>query len=141
MQNFDTHSVFHLLHQQVRMITKEFNNQLSDHGLYHSQWSIIFCLEKFGSMTQTDIWKYLNVEAPTITRTLTRMEKNGWVIRTQGEDRRERLIELTESAHEKFKEVNRAVYEFEQDMVKGMSSEELKQFYHLLKKIGPKGEE
>lgn len=67
--------VFHELHQKSRLSIKEVNEVLKAYGLYSSQYSILFCLKRFGSMTQTEIWQYLNVEAPTVTRTLTRLEK------------------------------------------------------------------
>src|SRR5690625_7750079 len=94
--------IFHLMNQRTRYFAKELNNRLNDHDLFASQWSIIFCLYRYGVMTQTEIWKYLNVEAPTMTRTLSRMEKNGWIIRKQGEDKRERVIELTDFAKQEF---------------------------------------
>lgn len=135
MTDNETRELFHLLNQRVRLITKEMNTVLSDHGLYHSQWSIIFCLNQFGPMTQTAIWKYLNVEAPTVTRTLSRLEKNGWIIRKHGEDKRERLIELTEAAKEKFTAVNEAVAQAEKEMAQLLSSEEIQQLQHLLRKL------
>ncbi|WP_062440665.1 MarR family winged helix-turn-helix transcriptional regulator [Thalassobacillus devorans] len=134
--NTETRELFHLLNQRVRLITKEVNNVLSDHGLYHSQWSIIFCLDQFGPMTQTAIWKYLNVEAPTVTRTLSRMEKNGWIIRKQGEDKRERVIEMTDAAKQKFTAVNEAVDQIEKEMAHPLSSEEIQHLKHLLRKLG-----
>ncbi|GGC98207.1 putative HTH-type transcriptional regulator YwoH [Thalassobacillus devorans] len=136
MINTETRELFHLLNQRVRLITKEVNNVLSDHGLYHSQWSIIFCLDQFGPMTQTAIWKYLNVEAPTVTRTLSRMEKNGWIIRKQGEDKRERVIEMTDAAKQKFTAVNEAVDQIEKEMAHPLSSEEIQHLKHLLRKLG-----
>ncbi|MFG6120356.1 MarR family winged helix-turn-helix transcriptional regulator [Thalassobacillus sp. B23F22_16] len=136
MTNSETRELFHLLNQRVRLITKEVNNVLSDHGLYHSQWSIIFCLDQFGPMTQTAIWKYLNVEAPTVTRTLSRMEKNGWIKRKQGEDKRERVIEMTDAAKQKFTAVNEAVDQVEKEMAHPLSSEEIQHLQHLLRKLG-----
>ncbi|UZM96996.1 MarR family transcriptional regulator [Lysinibacillus sp. MHQ-1] len=43
-------------------------------------------------MTLTQIWKYLNVEAPSITRAITRLETLGWVERLDGEDKREKKL-------------------------------------------------
>ena len=34
---------------------------------------------KHKEMTLTQIWKYLNVEAPTITRTVNRLAELGWI--------------------------------------------------------------
>ena len=127
--------LLHLLNQQTRLLAKEINNRLSDHGLYSSQWSIIFCLNRFGPMTQTAIWKYLNVEAPTITRTLSRMEKNGWIIRKQGNDKRERIIELTNFAKKEFKYVRKEMDQFETEVLEDLSKEEKEQLKKLLLKL------
>ncbi|WP_106497847.1 MarR family winged helix-turn-helix transcriptional regulator [Lentibacillus sp. Marseille-P4043] len=141
MDHMDNRNLFHLLNQRYRFIEKEMNRRLYDHGLYTSQWSIIFCLERFGPMTQTAIWKYLNVEAPTVTRTLSRMEKSGWIVRKRGTDKRERVIELTEGAKREFTKVHQTMDEFEQDMLANLSSAEKQQLKQLLQKIGTTGEE
>lgn len=133
-------NLLHLLNQQNRFLAKEVNNRLHDHGLYASQWSIIFCIERFGPMTQTAIWKYLNVEAPTVTRTLSRMEKSGWIARLQGDDRRERVIELTGEAKRKFAAVRKTMDEFERDVLANLSTNEKEQLQLLLQKIGTSGE-
>lgn len=140
MGEISNRDLLHLLNQRTRLLAKEVNNCLSDHGLYTSQWSIIFCIERFGPMTQTEIWKYLNVEAPTITRTLSRMEKNGWISRKQGTDKRERVITLTEEAWGKFKTIRQSMDELEEDILSDLSPEDKKQLYDLLKKIGTSGE-
>lgn len=140
MDEINNRNLLHLLNQRTRLLAKEVNNRLSDHGLYASQWSIIFCIERFGPMTQTAIWKYLNVEAPTVTRTLSRLEKNGLIVRKQGNDRRERVIELTEQAKQKFLTVRQTMDEFEEDMLAGLSSAEKEQLQLLLQKVGTSGE-
>lgn len=133
--------LFHLLNQRYRYIAKEMNNLLREYGLYASQWSIIYCLEKFGSMTQTEIWKYLNVEAPTVTRTITRLENNGWIIRKQGNDKRERVIELTSDAKDKFATIHQKMDRLEESMLASFTSEEKADLQKLLLKINATGEE
>ena len=132
--------VFHRLQQKSRYITKLINIGLKDHGLFMSQWSILFCLGEFGPMTQTEIWTYLNVEAPTTTRTLERMEKSGWIIRSQGKDKRERIIELSESAKATFSEIIESVETIEDQLLKEFTDTEKAQLYELLGKIEPLGE-
>lgn len=69
MMKYITHQdVLHISNQCARLFTKSLNTTLNDHGLYVSQWSILFCLHHIGLMTQTDIWKYLNIEVPTLTK-------------------------------------------------------------------------
>lgn len=136
--NLEQHLI-HLLNQRTRLIAKEVNGQLKAHGLYSSQWSIIYCINRFGPMTLTGIWQYLNVEAPTVTRTVTRMENKGWVVRGQGEDKRERVIALTPMAKEKFSEVRQTMNRLEHDVLADLSKNEKEQLQTLLSKIQTTG--
>lgn len=89
---------FYIVSQTSRKFTKKFNERVSPTGLFSAQWAVIFRINQTGSCTQTELCQYLNVESPTMTRTLTRMETMGWIIRTEGKDRREKLISLSETA-------------------------------------------
>lgn len=133
------HDLFHLLQQKSRHIKKILNIQLTNHDLYMAQWSILYCLHKFGPMTQKEILIYLNVEAPTLTRTIARVEDNGWIVRREGEDKRERIIELTETAIEKFSSIKELIGEKEAELLRQFSTEEKVQLYTLLQKITPIG--
>ena len=135
MAEIKHHDIFHLLHQKSRSIKKQMDTGLKDHNLYMSQWSILYCLNKFGEMSQTDIWTYLNVEAPTVTRTLERMEKSGWIVRKQGTDKRERIIVMTEEAKTTFHTVMKQVAEMEKELLQHFTDEEKQQLYQLLNKI------
>jgi DNA-binding MarR family transcriptional regulator len=46
-------------------------------------------------MSQTDFWKYMNVEVATVTMTINKLVKNGWVTSKKGEDQREKIVMLT----------------------------------------------
>ncbi|QGQ48431.1 MarR family winged helix-turn-helix transcriptional regulator [Metabacillus sediminilitoris] len=132
----NTSKLFHMLYQKTRLMTKEQNDHIQKHGLYSSQWSILFCLKINGPMTQSDIWRYLSVEAPTITRTIVKLEDSGWVKRTQGSDKRERLVSLTDKAIENFPSIELDVRAFEQKMLASLSKEEQENLFHLLTKLG-----
>ncbi|MGA9290099.1 MAG: MarR family transcriptional regulator [Anaerobacillus sp.] len=136
-----TSDIFHSLNQQVRLITKEVNEHLKQYNLYSSQWSILYCLDQFGPMKQTDIWQYLNVEAPTTTRTLVRMEKNNWINRVEGADKRERIVSLTKDTKELLPLIKESIRKMEESLLQQLSEEEQILLHQLLNKIGyPKGE-
>ncbi|MFD2629925.1 MarR family winged helix-turn-helix transcriptional regulator [Oceanobacillus kapialis] len=140
MKNVENRDIMHALNQRFRYTVKELNARLKQFDLYASQWAIIYCLDSFGTMTQTEIWRYLNIEAPTVTRTLVRMEKAGWVIRKQGEDKRERIIELTSNALEKIPSIKKSVESFDHEMLSDLSQQEKNQLYMLLSKMKTSGE-
>lgn len=129
--------LFHEIHQKSRLAIKEVNEVLKEYELYSAQWSILFCLKQFGPMTQKEIWQYLNVEAPTVTRTLSKLEESGWAERNEGADKRQRIVCLTAKAESRVAEIEERVTMLEDDMLSGLSQDEQQQLMGLLKKIQP----
>ncbi|MER2111930.1 MAG: MarR family transcriptional regulator [Solibacillus isronensis] len=127
--------LFHILFQQNRYLVKQLNDVLKQHGLFSSQWTVLFLLHQNGPMTLTAIWKYLDVEAPTVTRTVTRLETLGWVERVQGADKREKMIDLSTKAMEQFSQIEASVVSFERKMAEHLTEEEQALLIQLLKKM------
>lgn len=128
--------LFHEIHQKSRLSVKEVNEALKEFDLYSTQWSILFCIRQFGPMTQKEIWQYLNVEAPTVTRTVARLEESGWVERREGVDKRERIVYLSERAEEAVPQITKRILEVEEKLVSSLTENEQAQLIELLKKIG-----
>jgi len=127
--------LFHELFQKTRLISRELNFVLKKHNLFSAQWTVLFCIHQHQEMTLTDIWKYLNVEAPTITRTVNRLVKLGWLTSHEGADRREKIVRLSEKALEKFPAIEASIIQFENDMLAKLNEDEQALFLLLLNKI------
>lgn len=127
--------IFHALFQKSRYLTNCLNEVLKQHNLYSSQWAILYCLHNHGQMTLTQIWKYLNVEAPSVTRAITRLETLGWVLRIDGEDKREKIVTLSPYAEENLPAITKTILAFEEEMVGTLTVEEQQQFMILLDKM------
>lgn len=125
----------HRLNQTVRLLNKKSNEALHEFGLYSSQWAVLYCLDRKGRLSQTEICRYLNVERPTITRTIRKLEENGWVEREKGKDRRENLISLSEEAEKKLPAVNSRIRTFEEEQLGDLTAEEVLSLNRILKKI------
>ncbi|MBF8982910.1 MarR family transcriptional regulator [Lutibacter sp. B2] len=125
----------HKVNQLARSFSKKVNEKISPLGLYTSQWGIIIYLNEKKQCTQVELSEYLCVEAPTITRTLTRMEKMGWITRQEGKDKRERHIKLTEKAYEMFPTLCEASSNVQADALKDINKEELDIFNKVLEKM------
>lgn len=125
----------HKVNQLARNFTKKLNERISPLGLYSSQWAITLYLYEKKQCTQIELCKYLGVEAPTITRTLTRMEEMGLVIRNDGKDKRERVIKLTEKAYEMFPKWREAAQDLEIEAISNIDKDELEIFNNILEKM------
>ncbi len=128
--------VFHELNQKARLSIKDVNEALKEFELYSAQWSILYTLKRFGIMTQTEIWKYLHVEAPTVTRTLVKLEQRKLIIRKEGKDKRERIVQLTEEAQILIPKIEERIVQVEKQLLLSLSMDEVNQLTQLLKKIG-----
>ena len=125
----------HKVNQLARSFTKKLNEKISPLGLYSSQWAIVVYLYEKKQCTQIELSQYLMVEAPTITRTLARMEEMGWVTREYGNNKREKHIKLTEKAYEMFIKWNAVSDNIEVDAKKDISKDELDIFNNVLEKM------
>ncbi|ASB87067.1 MarR family transcriptional regulator [Bacillus sonorensis] len=128
-------TLIHLMNQSARKLSKKTNEQLEAFGLFGAQWSILYCLHTYGPMTQKDIWTYLHVEAPTVTRTINRLEKNGWVQRIQGEDKREKVVKMTDAAVLKYDDIQLKMKEFEEEVLSSFDEKDKKMFHRLLQQL------
>lgn len=125
----------HKVNQLGRRFSKHLNEGISSYGLYSSQLVIAMYLHLHGECAQSELGQYLCVEAPTITRTITRMEKSGWVERREGNDRREKIISLTEKAIGVYSEWEEISEDIEKRALEGIENEELEVFERVLEKM------
>lgn len=127
--------LIHELFQKTRFLTQEVNSTLKKYDLYASQWSVLYCIQLHKEMTLTQIWKYLNVEAPTITRTVNRLVTLGWIDITSGKDKREKIVKLSEQALQQFPAIRVSMMAFEDSMVSELTKDEEVLLLELLQKI------
>ena len=87
----------------------------------------------------TEIWKYLNVEAPTITRTVNRLAELEWLTIEEGVDRRERIVKLSEAAINDFPKIKGDIIRFETRFLERLTKDEQSQLINLLRKMELEG--
>ena len=69
---------------------------LLEHGLYAGQEQVLFLLDEHGPLALAELAEKLDVRAPTITKTVTRMEAQGFLSRAVSrDDARSIIIALT----------------------------------------------
>ena len=117
------------------MFTKQLNDQLAQHNLFHSQWAIIYYLKHHGPSTLVDISNYLNVEKPTITRTVTRLEERVLIEQIPSDNKREKRIQLSGAGEEIYNSSIRTVSRFEQSVLTGISEDEMQMTMEVLNKM------
>ncbi|WP_084798067.1 MarR family winged helix-turn-helix transcriptional regulator [Neobacillus mesonae] len=118
-----------------RPFERRLNIELGKHELHRAQWTIIYYLENFGSATLVELSNYQGVEKPTITRTISQLEKLGYVAHVPGEDKREKRMQLTDAGKQLYQTVRVTVDEYEEEILQGISEEELKTTITMMEEI------
>lgn len=111
-------------------------------GIYHefdlnkSQAGILFALHRSDSMSQKELAARLNVTPPSITSSIQKMEREGFLTRhPDPEDQRVMRLMLTEKGKSCIKGVYAVAEQMEKLMFQGMTGEEVMLFKRLLFQI------
>lgn len=94
------------IRRAARAITQRYDEALRPLGLTITQFTILQALSLAGDITQGRLGEILAMDSTTLTRTLGVMNRQRWIAKIYGVDRRERRLRLTRVGKSEF---NRAV--------------------------------
>ena len=85
------------LRRASRAVSRLYDEELRGVGLRTTQYSLLRCLGRAGEVRQRDLGGLTSLDETTLTRNLRPLIDSGWVAIGTGEDRREKLVRLTEA--------------------------------------------
>ncbi|NML72552.1 MarR family transcriptional regulator [Rhizobium sp. S-51] len=119
--------------QAARAMRTELSRRLSDSGLYAGQDTVVQLLADEDGLTPGFLAQRLGVKAPTMTRTIGRMEVQGFVERrSDDKDGRLTTVHLTATGRDRLDQIVAAAVETEERATKGLSGKEVRQLVKLL---------
>nr|WP_298895272.1 MarR family winged helix-turn-helix transcriptional regulator [uncultured Altererythrobacter sp.] len=83
------------LRRAARIASRQYDQALAPIGINVQQFTALVTLNELGPTTVTQLAQSLELERTAATRNLAVMEKAGLIKRREGEDRRERVVEIT----------------------------------------------
>lgn len=83
------------LRQLARMVTRLYDRHLAIVGLRNTQYALLSHVVKLGPIRPGDLARRMQMDASTLTRNLQPMAVQGWLVITEGEDARSRLVKAT----------------------------------------------
>ncbi|QGH35509.1 MarR family transcriptional regulator [Gracilibacillus salitolerans] len=118
-------SVSYLIVQIAKLHRQEISTRFSKLGIHVGQDMILMALWEKDGITQSEIIRSLNVEPPTITKMINRMEKTGLLERRRDStDARVSRIFLTEKGRRLKQQVVQSWSDIEEQILQGLTSEE-----------------
>jgi MarR family transcriptional regulator, organic hydroperoxide resistance regulator len=131
-------SLNHLIIQLCRSHRARAATLLEEYGLYPGQERILFLLWGEEGLTLSKLAEKLEVQAPTITKMITRMESSGILERRAAPwDSRTTQVFLTGKGRGLKQAVERAYEKLERETAAGLSKKEEATFRQLLFKVIP----
>lgn len=125
-----------LLYDTARLMRRDFDRRARKVGLTRAQWMVISYLDRNEGSNQAAIADFLDVEPITIVRHLDRLEEAGWIERRiDPNDRRARLIYLTDKARPILATKQELGAEMREVMLAGLSEPAREQLLTSLQKI------
>lgn len=130
------------INKQLKMLQKTFeerrNKHLLKYNLTSSQQEILFYLgfHEGEPIHQREIEKWFRLKNPTVTGILNRLEEKGFIVRkTKEDDKRFRMIELTEKSRCLMQEMCEEMWQMDDKIYSCMTAEERSQLSGLLDRI------
>jgi DNA-binding MarR family transcriptional regulator len=96
------------LRQASRAVSRLYDEELRGVGLRTTQYSLLHHLRRSGEVRQRDLGELTLHDETTLTRNLRPLIDAGWVAVRTGEDRREKLVRITEAGTAKLEEARPA---------------------------------
>jgi DNA-binding MarR family transcriptional regulator len=96
------------LRQATRAVSRLYDEELRGVGLRTTQYSLLRRLSSAGEVRQRDLGGLTSLDETTLTRNLRPLTDAGWVAIRPGEDRREKLVRLTDAGAAKLQEARPA---------------------------------
>jgi DNA-binding MarR family transcriptional regulator len=118
-------SIDFLLAQVCRLHHSRARTLLEEFGLFRGQPPLLFALWEEEGLTHSELAEHLHVQPATITKMIKRMERAGFVERSQDvEDQRVSRVYLTDAGRNIRDALEGVLRELEEQTFAGFSSEE-----------------
>lgn len=128
--------LFFRLFQTGNILQRQVQNEM---GISAVQWAVLGALSREGFEQGTSfnqLKEYLFVSRQNLDGVLKRMERDGHVVRVPDpQDRRARLVVLTESGRIYWNRLQDTITEFYRQALESMSFDDSVSLLHLLKKL------
>lgn len=119
-----------------RALSRVNDRRLRPLGLTFAQMPVLAALSKTDALSQKELAGLARIEQPSMAQLLARMDRDGLIRRTPAQhDRRVSLISLTESGLAKLTQVHSALFETNDQALRGFSTEEVDLLVDLLRRL------
>ncbi|GLC88813.1 MarR family winged helix-turn-helix transcriptional regulator [Lysinibacillus piscis] len=118
-----------------RPFINHINTLLGKYQLYNSQWAVLRLLHDKGPHSLVTIAHFMYIEKPSVTRLVQKLVELGYVETMTGQDKREKLVQLTTSGEQVVQEIQAYLKPYLKEALTGVSEQEMLIATQVLAKI------
>lgn len=124
------------LHSAARLSRTALAARLLAHGFYAGQDQIMLALDREDGQTPGQLATKLGVRPPTVTKTINRLQSQGYVEKRASEaDARQANVFLTEEGRSAMRAIEKAVRKTEKQALRGLDKKDQKTLMKLLGRV------
>jgi DNA-binding MarR family transcriptional regulator len=117
------------------LVSRFTNDALRQYGLTIADWRVLIAISDNNGQRQTDLAELTSIDASTLSRLITRLEKSHLVTRTRSQtSSREVVVKLTPKSRNMVDQLIPVGQQLERTAVRGLSRQELADFKNLLRR-------
>lgn len=136
MAKADKTAAMSRLHSAARLSRTALAARLLAHGFYAGQDQIMIALDREDGQTPGQLATRLGVRPPTVTKTINRLQSQGYVEKRASEsDARQANVFLTEEGRGAIRAIEKAVRKTEKQALRGLDKKDQKALQKLLSRI------
>ena len=129
-------AVLHQLQSVARTSRTSLATRLLSHGLYAGQDAVMLELAAEDGLSPGVLAQRLGVRPPTITKTISRLQAQGFVDKKASEtDQRQAHVFLTDAGHDAIRSIERSIRKTEKQAMKGLDKKERKALMKTLARV------
>ena len=129
-------SVGYLVNNLARLLVEVLRKRIAPLGIVPGQFPTLLALWEKDGLTQKELLALVDIEQATLANTLTRMERDGLIIRKEHPaDARARTIHLTEQGHSIRDEAYQAAMQINEEVLADLSDEETQEFLDYMRRV------
>ncbi|MGH6763541.1 MAG: MarR family winged helix-turn-helix transcriptional regulator [Phyllobacterium sp.] len=128
--------ILHRLQSAARLTRTSLATRLLDHGFYAGQDALMLQLAAEDGLTPSALAQRLGVRPPTITKTISRLQSQGFVEkRGSATDQRQAHIFLTDAGQDAIKAIEKSLRKTEKEAMRGFDKKERKALIKYLARL------
>lgn len=128
--------VSYITESAMKQITDAFGQRLKKNGITRIQWIALYYIDIHKSISQRELSLLMNIKDSSVGRLLDRMERDEIIIRHRSEtDRRVVFVSLSKHGEDLNKILMPIGQQFNNDLIKGLTEEELHIFHKVIENM------